>query len=115
MLYKSTKLNEYGKALTCPHCDNDELTPGEFCMICGSNIINRCADTPDAASPDVTVKSCRYVLPGNARYCPKCGNESTFYQKGWLKDWRSENTRRAIENINMAVDFQEIKQDRTSG
>lgn len=115
MLYKKIRVNENGKALVCPHCDNEELTQGDYCMICGCNIINRCADTPDHNESSVIVKTCRTVLPGNARYCPKCGNESTFYQKGWLRDWRSENTKRAIENINMAVDFTELQEEKEIG
>lgn len=115
MLYKSIRINENGKALVCPHCDNEELTPGDFCMICGNNIINRCADTPDPINHGIVNKSCRTVLTGNARYCGKCGNESSFFQRGWLRDWRSENTKRAIENINMAVDFLELQEERKPG
>lgn len=113
MLYKAIRLSENGKAVVCPHCDNEELTSGEFCMICGCNIVNRCADTPGRDLPDSVNRSCRTALPGNARYCPKCGNESTFYQKGWLRDWRSENTKRAIENIHKsAVDITELPKKR---
>jgi RNA polymerase subunit RPABC4/transcription elongation factor Spt4 len=109
MYYKSIKLSENGKAVICPHCDNEELTFGEFCMICGSNIVNRCADTAEKEKPDNVIKNCKTLLPGNARYCPKCGNESAFYQNGWLRDWKSENTKRAIENIH------EIQKDRKPG
>lgn len=114
MIYKSIKVNENGKALVCPHCDNEELAQGEYCIICGNNIINKCSDTPDSQIPGVLIKHCNTILPGNARFCPKCGNESTFYQRGWLRDWRSENTKRAIENINMTVDFTELQEERSS-
>jgi rRNA maturation endonuclease Nob1 len=109
MYYKSIKLSENGKAVVCPHCDNEELTFGEYCMICGNNIVNRCADTPDTSHLSTIIPSCKTLLPGNARFCPKCGNESTFYQKGWLRDWKSENTKRAIENIH------EIQNERKHG
>ncbi|MDL2234232.1 hypothetical protein LJC63_11740 [Ruminococcaceae bacterium OttesenSCG-928-L11] len=111
MLYQKIKLNEDGKAVVCPHCDNEEPTPGEYCMICGNEIINRCADMAGEGTGGAVSKGCRTLLPGNARYCYKCGNESTFYQKGWLKDWRSENTKKAIENI--ALDFEEIRASRS--
>lgn len=114
MIYKSIRVDEYGKAVVCPNCDNEELSLGDYCMICGNDIINRCAETPNAQRPHVRSKSCGATLPGNARYCPKCGNESTYYQRGWLRDWRSENTRRAIENINMAVDFNDLQEERSS-
>lgn len=115
MIYKKIKLNENGKAVLCPHCSNEELTPGDFCIICGSEIVNRCADTIDESTGKITRRGCRTILPGNARFCYKCGNEATFYQRGWLKDWRSENTRKAIENVAVAVDYEELKAGRTSG
>lgn len=111
MLYKGIRLNSKCKAVICPHCDNEEVTPGDYCMICGSNIINKCSDTYDAKKK-TTSRSCGTLLTGNARFCPQCGNESSFYQQGWLKDWRSENTKRAIENINTAVDFSEIHKEK---
>ena len=111
MRYPAIKLNENGKALVCPHCENEELTPGDFCIICGSDIINRCAISPDRNVPSVSLKSCGAVLQGNARYCSHCGNESAFYQKGWLPDWRSENVRKAIRNASTGavVDLADIK------
>lgn len=115
MIYKAIRTTENGKALVCPHCDNEELTQGDFCIICGSDIVNRCADMRDSAGEHVTVKGCRTILPGNARYCSKCGNESMFFRKGWLRDWRRENTKKAIDNINVTVDFNEIKEERSLG
>lgn len=114
MLYKKIKLNENGKALVCPHCNNEEVTPGDYCVICGNEIVNRCADMADGEVDRLVTKGCRTILPGNARFCYRCGNESTFYQKGWLRDWRSENTKKAIENINVTLDFDELRSSRSS-
>jgi len=114
MVYKKIRLNENGKAVICPHCSNEELTPGDFCIICGSGIINHCADAVDEDGKLIKT-GCQTLLPGNARYCYKCGNAGTFYHRGWLKDWRSENTRKAIENINIAVDYDELRSNRSSG
>ncbi len=114
MRYQNIELNEYSKALVCPHCENEELTQGDYCKICGSDIINRCADTPDLHSKNLVVKSCRALLQGNARFCSRCGNESTYFQNGWLKDWRCENTKQAIRNINSVdntIKFSEIKEE----
>lgn len=107
--YRSIELNEYGKALVCPHCENEEPTPGNYCKICGKDIVNRCADMPDPGHKGLLIKGCRALLQGNARYCSKCGNESTFFQNGWLGDWRSENIKQAIHNVKVAVNFDEIK------
>lgn len=112
MRYPSIKLNENGKALVCPHCENEELTPGDFCIICGNDIVNRCADTPHPENPAKAKKACGAILPGNARYCSRCGNEGTFFQKGWLRDWKSENTRKAIRNINVAIDLSEVREEK---
>lgn len=112
--YPAITLNEYGKAIVCPHCENEELTPGNFCIICGSDIVNRCSDCPDRNAPSITVKGCGETLLGNARYCYKCGNQSSFYKSGWLPDWQSENTRKAIRNASSGtvVDMTEIRRGR---
>lgn len=115
MVYKDIKVNENGKALVCPHCENEELTPGDYCKICGNNIINRCTDMPNPKAQGLVIRGCHTVLQGNARYCSKCGNESTFYQKGWLKDWRMENTRKAIRNAKLpdnTIPFKDIREEK---
>jgi len=116
MRYPAITLNENGKALVCPHCDNEELTPGDFCIICGNDIINHCAVSPDRNVPSVSLKSCGAILVGNARYCSHCGNESSFYQKGWLADWRSENIKKAIRNASTGgvVDIADLKKTNNS-
>ena len=100
MVYKSIQTTSQGKALVCPHCDNEELNAGDYCKICGNEVINRCGDMCDASDDRVISRSCQNILTGNARFCPHCGNESTFFQKGWLSDWRSENLRKALQNLN---------------
>jgi len=111
MVYKSIRTTSKGKALVCPHCDNEELDGGDFCKVCGSEVVNRCADMCDDSDGRVISRNCQSILTGNARYCPHCGNESAFYQKGWLLDWRSENLRKALQNINSApaLDINEIR------
>ncbi len=108
MRYLAIRTNENSKALVCPHCENDELTPGDFCIICGNDIVNRCSETPIPGTAN-TKPGCGNILPGNARYCSRCGNEGAFFQKGWLRDWKSENTRKAIRNVSAAIDLEEIR------
>ena len=39
------KVNEKSKALRCPICDNEEISPeGAYCHICGSELVNHCAN-----------------------------------------------------------------------
>lgn len=99
MIYKSIKVSEYGKALVCPHCENEEPSQGDYCKICGSDIVNHCCDLYDLKNGKLIRKGCKNILHGDARYCSKCGNEGNFFQKGWLNDWKGENIKKAIRNI----------------
>lgn len=90
MKYYGYAVDEMGRAYECPTCGNDQVHfEGEHCIICKTVLINKCADTfyDDPFHP---VKSCHNTLPGNARYCYKCGNESTFLQQRLLSDWKTE-------------------------
>lgn len=83
--YKGINLDKDGKALECPVCQNTDISPvGEYCIICGNCLINRCSD-----SLEPTPLACSNLdfLAGNARYCPICGSESTFFQKNILPSW----------------------------
>jgi RNA polymerase subunit RPABC4/transcription elongation factor Spt4 len=95
--YNAIKVNEYSKAYKCPHCENEAPAKGDHCKICGSDIVNHCCDTFIVESGKLA-KGCDTLLDGDARYCPKCGNEGNFYQKGWLNDWKAENVKQAIRN-----------------
>ena len=78
MKYPILDTYENGKLKECPNCGNEETNiEGDFCQICGQKIINHCSNY------DCT----NDVLPSNARYCPVCGDRSTFYNLGYLKDW----------------------------
>lgn len=99
MIYESIKVNEYGKAMVCPHCENESSAQGDYCKICGNDIVNHCCDMYDIQTGELSSKGCRNILHGDARYCPKCSNESNFFQKGWLNDWKGENIKKAIRNF----------------
>lgn len=78
MKYPLLETYENGKLKECPTCHNEETNiEGDYCQICGENIVNRCSNY-----------DCTHdILPANARYCPLCGTNSTFYNSGYLKDW----------------------------
>lgn len=85
MEYPGIELDEEDRAIECPVCHNTELyAKGQFCMICGNSLVNLCSEAQEPYSP-----SCQNTepLPGNARYCPFCGSESTFLQRGILLRW----------------------------
>ena len=82
MKYPKLEVYETGKLKQCPTCDNEETDiEGDYCQICGKSLVNRCVnnDCPSYQHND--------VLPSNARYCPICGNRSSFYNKNMLPDW----------------------------
>lgn len=83
MKYPGIELDVQFRALECPICRNtDQAESGEFCIICGTGLVNYCSD-------DNPFDGCNYTdpLPGNARFCPHCGNKSTFFARGLLKAW----------------------------
>jgi RNA polymerase subunit RPABC4/transcription elongation factor Spt4 len=82
MIYEGFELDENSKAKVCPRCKNEQTTFGDYCIICGSNLVNRCTGY-DRDRDDY----CRTLLPGNARYCFICGDESTFLQNQILDPW----------------------------
>lgn len=87
MIYSKILLDNQGRALECPVCRNTELTPqGNFCIICGQLLINVCSVGINLPPYD---NACHYSgpLPGNARYCPYCGAESTFMTRKVLFPW----------------------------
>lgn len=93
MQYRNHEIDENGRLKKCIKCDNEELVGG-YCHICGSPVENYCVEaTTYYDSPEC----CDNIQPlsPNARFCPLCGSESTFNQRGILIDWSQE--RRQIE------------------
>lgn len=90
MKYDGYKVDELGRAIECPKCGNEEVNyDGDHCKICGTFLINKCAESyrTDETGWNYTQDSCNTLLDGNARYCVKCGNESTFFQQNLLDRW----------------------------
>jgi len=103
MKYTGYDLDEDGRALICPKCENEETSYGDKCIICGTNLINECAGTPTNDNGyEGYSQSCDNIAPGNARYCYNCGNETTFFQSGVLKPWNEE-----IKKLEVAVTIEE--------
>ncbi|MFF2457593.1 ImmA/IrrE family metallo-endopeptidase [Peribacillus simplex] len=93
MQYKAYFLDDASRAVICPRCENESLNhEGDICGICGTHIVNMCADTQKGHSGwNNLYNSCGKLLEGNSRYCTNCGNESTFYQQDLLTDWEVEH------------------------
>lgn len=79
MIYSKFASHENGKLKVCPICQNEEtLIEGDFCQICGNGLVNYCIN--DGCSN-------AEILPANARYCPVCGYQSSFFQNNILQQW----------------------------
>lgn len=88
MKYDGLNVDENKKLLKCVKCDNEDVSEGDYCKICGAYLINRCSNYPEPGNYRSGVY-CGIPLPGDARYCFQCGHESTFYIDGNLKDWET--------------------------
>ncbi|MGN0604592.1 MAG: hypothetical protein ACI4I2_11510 [Oscillospiraceae bacterium] len=85
--FVGVKMDDKLKALVCPACDNEQIVDGgDYCKICGTKLVNECSETYDGET-DNYVPPCEKGkrLDGNARFCPYCGNQSSFLQNGILK------------------------------
>lgn len=72
------ELNENGRVLICPVCKNEDINyKGNYCNVCGTYLVNECTNDFD----------CGCICESSARYCKKCGNETTFLQNKLLKPW----------------------------
>lgn len=94
------KVNEKSKALRCPICDNEEISPeGAYCHICGSELVNHCANIDEFGN------GCGALASGNARYCIYCGSETTFSLSKLLIPWDKEQ-----ESLNEEINLDAIIQ-----
>ncbi len=97
MIYQGVELKESGQVRECLQCKNSEHLEGaSYCMICGTRIVNYCTNA--MAPYFVNDEQCTHTepLPGNARYCPYCGSETTFLADGLLKNWEDSRARSSI-------------------
>jgi RNA polymerase subunit RPABC4/transcription elongation factor Spt4 len=87
--YDGYDVDEFGRAIECPRCGNvDVLFDGEYCIACSIIIINKC--TNHHIWNGEVEWECGTILPGNARYCYKCGSKSTFFEQDLLDEWDKE-------------------------
>lgn len=83
-------LDEFGHAMECPVCHNKDIEPFErLCPKCKAYLFQKCADY-NINDDGIDERGCGAEMDGSARYCKKCGHESTFYRNKYLKDWQWE-------------------------
>ncbi len=92
-------VDDSGKAKKCPRCNNEEIHYGEYCIICGAYLINKCTGFHDINGN--IINECNTIAKGNARYCYKCGEKTTFLENGYLKEWdKSDIYDQNFQSIN---------------
>lgn len=95
MKYDGYETDELGRAIECPRCGNEELNyEGEHCIICSVIIVNKC--TNQHIWNGEIEWECGEILDGNARFCPKCGQKSTFFEQDLLDGWETEKNKELI-------------------
>lgn len=100
MIYdKEVELDEEGRVSVCPVCENEQINKnGNYCHICGTYIINKCTHYDD---DEYTF--CNEIASSNARYCIKCGSETTFFKQGLLADYKQEQEAKKAADIFMTL------------
>lgn len=87
MIYSKIEMDENNRPLSCPVCGNEQyIDNAEYCQICGTSIYNNCSDYNNTNYP------CEkgIHLSGDARYCPYCGERTTFNINKLLKPYTEE-------------------------
>lgn len=119
MIYSKIDLNEYSRAKICPLCQNESLSEQQnACQICGTNIMNRCLgeiDTTEWGSSQINTITYSggcpegiKGIPGDARFCPCCGGDTTYSFQNLLTDWRIEKEaleQKEITNVDSFVEL----------
>lgn len=97
MKYREYNTNENHQLFKCIKCDNENINFDDkkyaYCHICGAPVINRCLDD----------NNCGEIVPANARFCPYCGTETLFYEKGILKPWNEEHKEISTPSFGSSV------------
>lgn len=81
------RLNADKQAVKCVICGNAQITSADtHCSFCGTPLYNNCAATYcDMNGTQLLQLPCCFEhLDGYMRYCPHCGNETTFLQEHLL-------------------------------
>ncbi|MDI3311931.1 MAG: ImmA/IrrE family metallo-endopeptidase [Thermoanaerobacterium sp.] len=109
------ELDKNGRAVICPVCGNEEIgeDPDEqYCIICGTYLVNKCTHDYDEINNftgEIIKPACGKIVPGNARYCPYCGSETTFFKDGILKPW--QEVKKQLEALEFDEELDELPDD----
>lgn len=89
--YAQVETDKSGRVLECPYCENEIFVEGaDYCHICGKPVKNICWNCGDNNERKSCTMAEQHGVPSNARYCPYCGETTTFNVKDVLMDWVEE-------------------------
>ncbi|WP_171417964.1 ImmA/IrrE family metallo-endopeptidase [Paenibacillus alvei] len=117
MIYDKYDLDEAGRVKVCPVCQNEEIDgDSNFCKICGIGLINRCTRIVDWTTTEWNRDEpihCDGEVTGNSRYCPKCGEGTTYLENGLLIPWKEEykNNKKAEFMLELERIEEEIEKE----
>lgn len=90
MIYKKEiETDTNNRVKKCPRCENEEVSYGDYCKICGLELYNRCTNYETDCYGNM-ISGCGEICDSNARYCHLCGCQTLFYKLGILSDYTSE-------------------------
>lgn len=102
--FKAPIVTQNGRLRICPKCGISAFQGGQMkCDQCGQPLYNKCKNPEH-----------KKLLPAFARYCPYCGEATSFYESGilldWVKDLKKSNEEnsyftKSIENIPLSSDW----------
>lgn len=102
--YSAPIVTQNGRLRTCLKCGTSIFRGGQTkCDECGQPLYNKCKNPEH-----------KKLLPEFARYCPYCGEASTFYESEILLDWVNDLKRsneansyfeKAIDGIPLSTDW----------
>lgn len=87
-----------GRPVACPRCENEEVHQGEFCKVCGIEVLNKCTNK-HIWNGEIEWE-CGEIADGNARFCVKCGHETTYFANGLLDSWEDEKERKEEQEFD---------------
>ncbi|MEG1011000.1 MAG: hypothetical protein RSE54_04015 [Ruthenibacterium sp.] len=103
MKYKTIELDKKGRMKICERCQNeDTLDYGNYCVVCGASLLNMCLggwveNGDESLRRGSCEESREHPLPGNARFCPYCGQDTSFQKDEILLPWKKD--RQEQENV----------------
>lgn len=102
--YSAPFVTQNGRLRTCPKCGTSTFRGGQTkCDQCGQPLYNKCKNSEH-----------KKLLPEFARYCPYCGEATSFYKSGilldWVKDLKKSNEEncyftKSVDNIPLSSDW----------